>query len=102
MEISSLFIILVHYKVSIETIDQYLDAHRNFLDEGYQKNYFVASGPKIPRTGGVIISQLNNREQLDAILNDDPFKIHNLADYEILEFTPIKYHQQFKCFISES
>lgn len=92
----------MHYKVPIAEIDELIVAHRNFLDEGYQKNYFVASGPKIPRTGGVIISQLNDREQLDAILNDDPFKINNLADYEILEFTPIKYHQQFKCFISNS
>lgn len=96
-----MFVILLNYKVPIERIDEHVVAHRQFLEEGYQKNYFVTSGPKIPRTGGVIISQLSEREKLDNILKNDPFKIHDLADYEIIEFTPLKYHQEFSTFISK-
>lgn len=94
-----MFIIELTYKRPIEEIDQHLTAHRSFLEDGYQKNYFVASGPQQPRTGGIIISQLKNRSQLESILKQDPFQIHNLAEYKIIEFEPVKYHTNFASFI---
>lgn len=94
-----MFVIQLHYKVAIEQVDQYLIEHRNFLEAGYQKNYFIASGPKNPRTGGIILSQLKNRAQLEKILSEDPFSIHVIADYEIMEFTPVKFHADFAKFI---
>lgn len=93
-----MFVVLLKYPESLEQIDAHLIAHREFLDEGYRKNYFVTSGPRVPRTGGIIISQLTDRTQLENILNNDPFKIHGLAEYEIIEFTPIKYHHDFENF----
>jgi uncharacterized protein YciI len=80
-------------------IDQYLADHRNFLDEGYKNNYFIVSGPRHPRTGGIILSQLKEREQLENILKQDPYAIHHLAEYEIIEFNPVKYHTNFTSFI---
>src|SRR5579885_1055342 len=87
-----MFLVLIDYLRPIEEIDQHLLEHRKFLDEGYKKNYFMASGPFNPRTGGVIISQLKDRNQLESILRNDPFRIHNLIHYKILEFEPVKYH----------
>lgn len=94
-----MFIVLLNYKKSIEIIDNYIVAHRAFLDDGYEKNYFVASGPKNPRTGGVIISQLKDKSKLQEILNQDPFFTHDIANYEIIEFFPIKNHPNFSYFI---
>lgn len=97
-----MFIIEIIYKKSLEHIDNYLAEHRTFLDNGYRENYFVASGPKNPRTGGIIISQLKNRQQLEDILKQDPFRIHDVADYKIIEFSPTKYHSNFSTFIDVS
>lgn len=94
-----MFIVQIYYKASIDLVDQYLAEHRAFLEEGYQKNYFVASGPRNPRTGGIIISQLKDRDQLNTILKEDPFYKHHIAEYEIVEFMPVKYHPNFACFI---
>lgn len=94
-----MFIIELIYKAPIEQIDHYLAEHREFLDEGYKKNYFIASGPKEPRTGGMVLSQLKNRAQLEEILESDPFKLHSLADYVITEFNPVKYHPDFASFV---
>ena len=93
-----MFVIEVTYK-SLEKIDFYLAAHRAFLELGYQNNYFIASGPQNPRTGGIILSQLQDRKKLEDILKDDPFQIHDIADYKIIEFTPVKYHSHFSAFI---
>ena len=94
-----MFVIQLHYKVAIEKVDQYLIEHRNFLEAGYQKSYFIVSGPKNPRTGGIIFSQLKDRAQLEKILSEDPFSIHGVADYEIMEFTPVKFHADFAKFL---
>src|SRR5688572_10759408 len=95
----SKFVVLVNYKKPLEEIDHYLAVHRSFLDEGYQQDFFIASGSQNPRKGGVIISQLTDKAQLERILRNDPFFIHDLADYEIIEFMPSKYHKNFHCFI---
>lgn len=94
-----MFLILVNYKKSIEEIDQHLTEHRAYLDEGYRKNYLITSGPRNPRSGGVILSQLKDRKEIDTFLAADPFSIHHLVEYEVIEFTPVKYHAQFKHFI---
>ncbi len=94
-----MFIVVINYKKPIEEIEKHLVAHRAFLEEGYQKNYFIASGPRNPRTGGIILSQLKDRTQLETILQQDPFQVNGLADYSYMEFEPVKYHTDFKAFI---
>lgn len=97
-----MFIIMLHYKKPIEMVDQYLAEHRTFLDEGYKKNYFIASGPRNPRTGGVILSQLTDRQKLKEFLDQDPFCLNGVAEYEYIEFTPVKYHDKFLPYIEGS
>ena len=48
----------------------------------------IASGPQTPRVGGVIMIKANNREAVDAIISEDPFHINDIANYQIVEFTP--------------
>lgn len=94
-----MFLILLTYKKPIEFVDQYLVEHRSFLEKGYEQNYFVASGPRNPRTGGVILSQLKDKDQLLKIIQQDPFFIHEIAEFEIIEFNPVKYHKDFAGFV---
>lgn len=83
-----MFIISLHYTVSIDKVEEHLTAHVEYLKEQYALNNFIASGRKIPRTGGIILSNIKNREELDTIVNKDPFKQNKVADYEITEFIP--------------
>jgi uncharacterized protein YciI len=94
-----MFIVMITYKKPIDVIEQHVVAHRAFLEEGYKKNYFVASGPRNPRTGGIIISQLKNREQLTEFLSHDPFLVSGVAEYDYIEFNPVKHHPDFANFI---
>ena len=72
----------------MDLVEQHLAAHVSYLRKHYALGNFMASGRKVPRTGGVILSNIENLEQLNAVLNQDPFKQNNLADYEITEFIP--------------
>lgn len=83
-----MFIISLTYNVSLAVVEEYLEEHKQYLKRHYDKGQFLLSGRKKPRTGGVIIATVNDHDQLDKILSEDPFYQHGVADYEIIEFTP--------------
>ncbi|MCA1956888.1 YciI family protein [Zymomonas sp.] len=87
-----MFIVNLFYKKPISEIEKHIKAHRDFLDIHYQSGYFLASGAKNPRNGGIILvnSQIS-RDHLEQILLEDPFRQNDIADYEIIEFVPSKY-----------
>lgn len=95
-----MYIVLMHYRQPLAEVDKWLSAHRAHLDTGYQRNYLIASGPRNPREGGVLISQLTNRTILEDFISQDPFIVEEIADYEIFEFSPVKCHQAFECFLT--
>ncbi|MBY0413759.1 MAG: YciI family protein, partial [Bdellovibrionales bacterium] len=68
-----MFIIELTYKKAMSEADKFLEAHRTFLDLQYAKGIFIASGPKNPRDGGIILAREMARSELDEILKDDPF-----------------------------
>ncbi|MEL6637945.1 MAG: YciI family protein [Bacteroidota bacterium] len=91
-----MFIIELTYKVDLAKVDAHLEAHVEYLKLQYANQAFVASGRKVPRTGGIILSKLESKAELLKILNEDPFKINDLADYNIVEFIPSMTSEEFK------
>ena len=83
-----MFIVILTYKKSLEEVDRYLQAHRDYLAEHYAAGDFIMSGPQTPRVGGVIVMRAENRSVVDTIIAQDPFKVNAIADYQIVEFTP--------------
>ncbi|TSE11749.1 YciI family protein [Mesorhizobium intechi] len=80
-----MFVVSLNYKVPLAEIDRLQPAHVEWLKACYAEGIFIASGPKTPRTGGIIIAQCP-REILDARLAADPFAKTGAADYEVTEF----------------
>jgi len=69
------------------------------LDACYSQGRFIASGPKEPRTGGVILAKGMTRIELESLIKEDPFHRAGVAQYEIIEFTPVKHAQGFERYI---
>lgn len=86
-----MFVILLHYVKPLVEVDKYLQEHRKFLDKHYAAGHFLASGAQVPRIGGVILAKNLSREELDVVLNEDPFYREQLATYQVIEFSPAKY-----------
>lgn len=81
-----MYLVSITYKVKLSEIDKYLSEHIKFIEKFYDQGIFFASGPKVPRTGGIILAEANSKEILLSILSEDPFLVKNLAVYEITEF----------------
>jgi uncharacterized protein YciI len=81
-----MFVIELVYKTSLEQIDAHMAAHVRFLNKYYAAGNFLVSGRKIPRDGGIILAVGKTRQQIEAIVKEDPFHKHGLADFRIIEF----------------
>ena len=91
-----MFIANLKYKKSIKEVNKVLEAHLEYLDKYFEKGKFICTGKKsFPELGGVILFNSNNLEEAKKILYEDPFYIEEIADYEIIEFQPVKFSQNF-------
>ena len=94
-----MFIINIEYTASLDRINEVVTEHRAWLDNYYRQGIFLFSGPKNPRTGGVIIAKSNSKEELEQLMANDPFAVNGVAKYTISEFQALKAHPDLMQFI---
>ena len=82
-----MIVAILTYKAPLETVDLHRAAHIEWLRERYADGSMLASGRQTPPTGGVLLIR-GTRAQAEALLADDPFAVHDVADYALHEFTP--------------
>src|SRR5678815_3459375 len=95
-----MFIIDLKYIVPLEQLDLHMADHVAFLRKYYKQNVFVASGRKVPRTGGIILALCNSKEEVEKVISEDPFAIHKLAEFKITEFQTSQSHPDLKGLLS--
>ena len=94
-----MFIVELTYKKPLDEVNKFLDEHKSFLNKYYAQGIFVASGPKNPRDGGIILA-LTDKETMMKIIEEDPFCYQKIADYRVIQFEPHKYSQLFEKIIN--
>lgn len=90
-----MFIISFTYIKPLEEVDALLNEHVAYLNEQYRLGNFLASGPKVPRNGGIILARAVSREEMETIVTLDPFYRQRIASYEIMEFDPTMTSKEF-------
>lgn len=92
-----MFIVLLDYVKPIEEVDALIEEHRLYLDSLYAAgSTLVASGPRVPRTGGFFIAATEDRAALMHLLEADPFYRAGIAEYHIHECVPTKSIDEFR------
>ncbi len=86
-----LFVCKVNYIQPLQKVEEFLIPHRAYLQQGYDKGILLASGPRNPKDGGLIIGRFTSKEDAISFSKNDPFCIHNIAIYEIIEFEAVLY-----------
>ncbi len=81
-----MFVIELTYTAALAEIDARMASHVIFLKKYYASGNFLVSGRKIPRDGGIILAVGRSRQHIEAIVQEDPFYQHGLADFRIIEF----------------
>jgi len=82
-----MFIVTLTYLKPVEEIDALMHDHVEWLKKGYAEGLFIASGRRVPRTGGVILARSGDEQALRACLARDPFVVHGAVRVDVVEFT---------------
>jgi uncharacterized protein YciI len=81
-----MFVIELEYVADLSEIDAHMAAHVAFLKKYYAAGNFLVSGRKIPRDGGIILAVGKSRDEIEKLIEEDPFHAHGLARFRIIEF----------------
>ena len=81
-----MFVIELVYKADLKEIDAHMTAHVKFLKKYYADGTFLVSGRKIPRDGGIILAAGKSKAEIEALIMEDPFHEHGLAEFRVIEF----------------
>ncbi|MBC3541874.1 YciI family protein [Rufibacter sediminis] len=81
-----MFLIELTYKVAFSEIEPFMAEHLAFVEKGFASGYFVASGRKVPRDGGLIFCQAASKTEVEEFLQQDPFVYQDLVELRIVEF----------------
>lgn len=71
--------------------------HHEFLRKGYDSGVFLFSGPQVPPHGGFLVARAESREQLDALLAEEPFVKGGFMRFaSVTEFDPVQHQPLLK------
>lgn len=68
--------------------DLIMKNHMSYTQKAIDKNLILMSGLKSDMSGGLFIMKANSIEYVYDYLSNEPFKINNIQDYTITEFSP--------------
>lgn len=94
-----MILILLRYVKPIEEVEAHTAAHRAYLDGLYREGKLIFSGPREPRTGGVILTTLDSEVEATKMICDDPYFENGIAEFEIVRFNPVKSDPRFAAFL---
>jgi uncharacterized protein YciI len=80
------FVVLLTYIKPLSEVDALMREHVAWLNEQYDAGRFLVSGRQVPRTGGVILTRGDDREEIEALAASDPFVSGGVATCEVIQF----------------
>jgi len=95
MKRRGMFLLVSRYLKPNDEVDRWIPAHREWLGRHYAAGHFIVSGPMEPRTGGVIVTVDMSREQIEEIMQGDPFLREGISEYEFIQFSATKQAEGF-------
>lgn len=91
-----MFIVVLNYLKPLSEVDRWMKPHVEFLRNYYASGHFIVSGRQIPRRGGIILARVDSREELDAIIEEDPYYQQGIAEFMVIEFQASMSHPSFR------
>jgi uncharacterized protein YciI len=67
---------------------QWMQAHKQWIEQGIGDGIFLLAGSLDDGQGGVLLAAAEDRQQLQARLEQDPFAQHQVVSAEIVAVKP--------------
>jgi uncharacterized protein YciI len=86
----AMFILELTHTAPAERIKAAHPEHLAWLNSHFASGAFIASGPKDPRGGAIIVAVGDDRTKIEEIAKSDPFSVAGVAEYTITKFVAAK------------
>ncbi|MEH3108417.1 MAG: YciI family protein [Sphingomonas fennica] len=80
-----LCVVALDYVAPLAELDAAMDDHVAWLEAGYAEGVILASGRKVPRTGGIILFR-GAADAVEPLVATDPFVARGLATAAVTPF----------------
>lgn len=80
-----MYVVLLRLAAQRAEAPRWMEAHKAWLQRGFDEGVFRVSGNLAPQAGGAVIAQGLDRAALEARVADDPFVQHGVVQAEIIE-----------------
>ena len=91
-----MFVILLKFSENKSKAREYMDAHNEWIKQGFQDGVFLLVGSLQPNLGGSVIAYNASLAELQQRVNADPFVAENVVNAEILEIDPKKADERLR------
>lgn len=85
-----MFTILLTFSDNRAKVSQFMEGHKQWINQGFDDDVFLVVGSLQPNRGGGILAHNTTFEELTARVNADPFVTENIVEAEIIEITPAR------------
>jgi len=80
-----MFVVLLRFSDNRGQVGQFMDAHREWLQRGFDDGVFLLAGSLQPGLGGGILAHDISLPELNRRVGEDPFVVHDVVQAEVLE-----------------
>jgi uncharacterized protein YciI len=84
------YLMISTYRAPLAEVDAARDDHLRYLDDLERRGLVVSAGRQNPPIGGIILFNVDSEAEARALLEDDPYVLRGLADYEARGWTPTR------------
>lgn len=85
-----MFVIIARYTKPAGEVDAHLEGHKAWITKNQEAGRIVMTARQVPLTGGLILATGESVEEMRAMIAEDPFFTSGSAEYDILEFAPVR------------
>jgi uncharacterized protein YciI len=84
-----LFAITLNYLRPPEDVQGQLEAHKAWLVRYIQAGKILFAGPLHAKAGGFVLAHASEQTDIQSMIAEDPFHIHNLVRFDIQATEPL-------------
>lgn len=92
-------LLLLKYVKPIDEVERLMPAHRAWLDRVQRAGKLILAGEREPRTGAVILADVETELEAMKIVVEDPFFTEKVAEYEVVRFEPTRADARFAALV---
>lgn len=89
-----MFVVFLKFSDNKGRAGEFMEAHNQWLAEGFDEGVFLLAGSLQPKQGGAILAHNCSMENLRERVNQDLFVTEKVVSADILEVTPNKASQE--------